>query len=146
MGLVLFVMPSLLLGQSREAAKAKIIVEVNKPEHKISRMLFGIFFEDINLCTDGGIYLEPVRNRSFEDADSFQYWKFESTDGRNSAIIFDANVPSRPPMPPLNSFNSKSLCIKASGSFKLENDGYWGMNIVQGNRYTQVGCSSGGLS
>jgi hypothetical protein len=109
-------------------------------------MLFGIFFVDTNLSADGGIYPELARNRPFEDADTLQKWKFESTDGRNSATIFDANVPSRPPMPPLNSFNSKSLCIKASGSFKLENDGYWGMNIVQGNRYTQVGCSSGGLS
>jgi len=33
---------------------------------KISDMLIGIFFEDINYAADGGIYAELVQNRSFE--------------------------------------------------------------------------------
>ena len=43
---------------------------------------------------------------------------------------------ARPPLPPLNPFNRKSLCIKANGPFKLESNGYWGMNIVQDNGYS----------
>jgi alpha-L-arabinofuranosidase len=134
-GLVLFVLTSLLNAQQGNA-EAKITVEVNKPEHIISPTLFGVFFEDINLSADGGLYPELVRNRSFEDADTLQNWKFESVDGKSEASISNADVQARPPLPPLNPFNRKSLCLKANGSFKLKNDGYWGMNFVQGNSYT----------
>ena len=136
MGLLLCFFPFFLRGQVNESAPATITVEVNKPGHKISPTLFGAFFEDINLSTDGGMYPELIRNRSFEDADTLQSWKFDSRDGKSSASIAAADAQVRPPLPPLNPFNRKSLCIKAHGSFKLENDGYWGMNIVQGNKYS----------
>ena len=57
-------------------------------------------------------------------------------DNKSAASISTADVQARPPLPPLNPFNRKSLCVKANGFFKLENDGYWGMNIVQGNSYS----------
>ena len=117
-------------------AQTKITIDVSKPGHAISPTLFGIFFEDINLSADGGLYPELVRNRSFEDADTLQNWKFLSVDGKSSANIITANVQSFPPVPPLNPFNRKSVCVKAGGSFKLENGGYFGMNIVQGNNYS----------
>ena len=122
--------------QTQKTSKAKITVDVNQPGHKISPTLFGIFFEDINLSADGGIYPELVRNRSFEDADTLQNWKFVSADGKSKASISIANVQTQPPVPPLNAFNRKSLCINANGSFKLENGGFWGINIVQGNSYS----------
>jgi hypothetical protein len=56
------------------AQPAKISVAVDQPGHKISPMLWGIFFEDINLSADGGIYPELVRNRSFEDSDQPENW------------------------------------------------------------------------
>lgn len=117
-------------------AQTKITVDVNKPGHAISPTLFGVFFEDINLSADGGLYPELVRNRSFEDADSLRYWKFSNADGNSTATISSADVMFRPPQPPLNPFNRKSLCINANGSFTLVNNGYFGMNIVQGNSYT----------
>jgi alpha-L-arabinofuranosidase len=117
-------------------SKAKITVEVNKPGHKISPTLFGIFFEDINLSADGGIYPELIRNRSFEDADTLENWKFVNIKGNSIASICNADVQATPPIPPLNPFNRKSLCVKANGSFKLENNGYWGMNIIQGRIYS----------
>ena len=76
--LILFTFTILLQAQQQETAEAKIMVEVGKPGHSISPTLFGIFFEDINLSADGGIYPELVRNRSFEDADTLQNWKFVS--------------------------------------------------------------------
>jgi alpha-L-arabinofuranosidase len=122
--------------QKKGGKEATITVDVNKPGHTISPTLFGIFFEDINLSADGGLYPEMVRNRSFEDADTLQNWRFISSDGKCSATICSANVQSVPPVPPLNPFNRKSLCIKASGSFILENYGYWGMNTVKGESYS----------
>jgi alpha-L-arabinofuranosidase len=103
---------------------ASIEVQVDKPAHKISPTLWGIFFEDINLSADGGIYPELVRNRSFEDADKPDDWKIT---GAEAAI--DSSRP-------LNPFNRKSLYLKASGPFTISNEGYWGMNMVQGDGYT----------
>jgi alpha-L-arabinofuranosidase len=117
-------------------AQTKITVDVNKPGHAISPTLFGIFFEDINLSADGGLYPEMVRNRSFEDADTLQNWKFISLNSKSTAKISNAEIYANPSISPLNPFNRKSLLISASGSFKLENSGYWGMNMVQGESYT----------
>jgi len=136
LALTITALTSLLIARQHAAANATITVEVNKPGHKISPTLFGIFFEDINLSADGGIYPELVRNRSFEDADTLENWKFVSANGKSTASICTADVYARPPVPPLNAFNRKSLCVKADGMFRLENDGYWGMNIVRGSSYS----------
>jgi alpha-L-arabinofuranosidase len=114
---------------------ATIEVQVDKPDHKIPPTLWGIFFEDINLSADGGIYPELVRNRSFEDSDKPDDWKFASVgDSKSEASVITADVHAQPP--PLNPFNRKSLRVKVDGAFTLQNEGYWGMNIVSGDRYT----------
>jgi alpha-L-arabinofuranosidase len=116
------------------AAPAKISVAVNQPGHRISPTLWGIFFEDINLSADGGIYPELVRNRSFEDAETPEFWKFANIgDGKSDAAVITADEHAQPP--PLNAFNRKSLRVKAAGAFTLQNEGYWGMNIVAGDSY-----------
>ena len=61
------------------AQEAKIAVQVDQPGHKISPTLFGIFFEDINLSADGGIYPELVRNRNFEDSEKPEHWTLTSS-------------------------------------------------------------------
>ncbi len=115
--------------------EVRISVDVTKPGHKISPTLFGVFFEDINLSADGGLYPELIRNRSFEDADTLQNWKFSGSDAKSKAAIINADVHSRPPVPPLNTFNRKSLLIDLDGSFRLDNSGYWGINLKQGEKY-----------
>jgi len=121
---------------STNAQPAKISVDMAHPSHAISPMLWGIFFEDINLSADGGIYPELIRNRSFEDADTPESWTFTSAGGKSEAAISTADVQARPPIPPLNPFNRKALRVKAHGAFALVNEGYWGMNIVNGDGYT----------
>ena len=120
---------------SINAQPAKISVAVDQPGHRIAPTLWGIFFEDINLSADGGIYPELVRNLSFEDADTPADWKFAAVgDGKSQASISTADVHGQPV--PLNAFNRKSLRVQADGAFTLQNDGYWGMNIVAGDGYT----------
>jgi alpha-L-arabinofuranosidase len=109
---------------SINAQPAKITVAVDQPGHAISPTLWGIFFEDINLSADGGIYPELVRNRSFEDADKPADWKITGAE----AAIDESN--------PLNPFNRKSLRLKTDGKFTVANNGYWGMNMVKGDGYT----------
>ena len=110
------------------AAQATITVAGGQPGHPVSPLLWGIFFEDINLSADGGLYPELVRNRSFEDADKPEYWTFAGgADGRGTATIDGSR--------PLNPLNPHCLRIDSAGGFTLENQGYWGMNIIQGAHY-----------
>lgn len=118
---------------SVNAQPAKITVDAGHPSHSISPVLWGIFFEDINMSTDGGIYPELVRNRSFEDAETPENWQFTSANDKSEAAISTADVHGQPV--PLNPFNRKSLRVKVEGSFSLVNTGYWGMNIVSGDDY-----------
>lgn len=111
------------------ATAASITVDVSKPGPKISPLLWGIFFEDINHSTDGGIYPELVRNRSFEDGDKPESWKLVNAPDGGSEMAVDSSRP-------LNPFNRRSLRLKLAGTTHLINEGYWGMNIVQGKSYT----------
>ena len=126
---------------STNAQPAKISVAVDQPGHPIAPTLWGVFFEDINMSTDGGIYPELVRNLSFEDADKPADWKFVSANGNSEATISTADVPGRPV--PLNAFNRKSLRVKVDGAFTLQNEGYWGMNIVAGDYFTFIFAARG---
>ena len=121
---------------SPNAQPAKITVDAAHPAHGISPTLWGIFFEDINLSADGGLYPELVQNRSFEDSAKLEHWKFSSTDEKSSARVVTADYNAKPPVTPLNPMNRQSLRIAADGAFTLENDGYWGMNFVAGAGYT----------
>ncbi|HEV7925163.1 MAG TPA: alpha-L-arabinofuranosidase C-terminal domain-containing protein [Verrucomicrobiae bacterium] len=109
-------------------AQASLTVDVDKPGHAISPTLWGIFFEDINLSADGGIYPELVRNRSFEDSDQPDSWTLSDSNSGKSKIAIDSSRP-------LNPFNRHSLCVTVDGSVALENEGYWGMNVVQDDTY-----------
>src|SRR5271169_4854892 len=116
------------LGITANAQPAKITVDVAHPSHAIAPTLWGIFFEDINLSADGGIYPELVRNRSFEDSDQPEFWRLSSPHPGGSAMAIDSSRP-------LNTFNLHCLRVSVEEAFTLENDGYWGMNIVKGDSY-----------
>jgi alpha-L-arabinofuranosidase len=128
-----FVLVAVSVALSAKAQPAKITVDVAKPLRPISPTLWGIFFEDINMSADGGIYPELVRNRSFEDADTPESWKFSSASGSHcEASVITANNDQ----PALNPLNRKALRIIVDGSFMLQNEGYWGMNVASGEGYT----------
>src|SRR5215469_751671 len=118
-----------ILASASAFAQATVSVDVNKPGHAVPPTLWGIFFEDINLSADGGLYPELVRNRSFEDATMPDHWRLSKPEGSRSAMAIDSSVP-------LNALNRQCLKVTVDGSFILENGGYWGMNIVKGNSYT----------
>lgn len=111
------------------AEPARITVDAAHPAHAIPSTLWGIFFEDINLSADGGLYPELIRNRSFEGSDELRYWKMSPAAGTtNSSWAVDGSRP-------LNAFNRHSLRVNVDGNCVLENEGYWGMNFSAGDAY-----------
>lgn len=87
---------------------------------------YGLFFEEINHAGDGGLYAELIHNRSFED---------------------NANNPDKWwPVGNVNlSLDTEDLLNEAQGhALRMEmraagdgvrNEGFWGINVVQGRTY-----------
>jgi alpha-L-arabinofuranosidase len=117
------------LALSTLAPAATINIQADQPGHKVAPTLWGVFFEDINLSADGGIYPELVRNRSFEDAAKPENWTFTNIGAGKSGAAIDFSRP-------LNPLNKSSLRVKLDGAFLLENDGYYGMGLAKGESYT----------
>lgn len=125
---ILISLAGITFGLHSHGAAAKIEVSADGVGHSIPATLWGIFFEDINLSADGGIYPELVRNRSFEDSEQPEHWKLVKRDGAEATMQIDSSQP-------LSSVNRRSLRVAWKGGAVLANEGYWGMNIVQDERY-----------
>jgi len=109
----------------------KIVIDVSKQEHKISPMLFGVFFEDINSAADGGLYAELIKNRSFEFKNSLDAWV--QVKKGNGAGSIKAEKTS-----PLNENNATYLQItveEAGDGYGAANLGYGGIALQEGATY-----------
>lgn len=94
--------------------------------------MWGIFFEDINLGADGGIYAELIKNRSFEFNYPMMGWKKEGKGIKEGDFLvlnrFD------------NENNPRYLSVKVNqakeGDVVLINEGFRGMGLKEGMTYT----------
>jgi alpha-L-arabinofuranosidase len=121
-----------------KAADNSITVSVDKPGVKVSPMLWGIFFEDINLSTDGGIYAELVRNRSFEDSDKPDSWTPVGSGNAKIELAIDAENPLSAKNPHALKVSVKDAGVSRVG---VANGGYWGMSVVKGEKYDLSLCA-----
>ena len=115
-----------------EAAENKISINVAQPGTKVNPSLWGIFFEDINLSADGGIYPERVRNRSFEDGGKVDPWTTVSSGLAKVSMVIDGEKPVSAKNP-----NSLKVTLANVGKVRagVANPGYYGMSVVKGERY-----------
>ena len=113
---------ALLAGYSAEAANETsapsagvIKIDTANPGAKISPLLYGIFFEEINRAGEGGIYGEMIQNRSFEDNRSFPIaWLSEK-----AQISLDTTNT-------INASNPTSLKVVAEAGGRVMNGGFVG--------------------
>jgi len=101
---------------------------LDNPSGKIAPHMWGVFFEDINMGADGGIYAELVKNRSFEFAHPMMGWKtLENAPEGTFLILNDTKRKG----------NARSLKIDKPMDFNvgLQNEGFRGMGIRQGMEY-----------
>ncbi len=110
-----------------EPISATIRVDTTKPGIRVSRTLYGIFFEEVNCAGDGGLYAEMVRNRSFEDSEKPEHWSFQPG---GAEVSVDTSKP-------LSQSNHRSLRIglPPSGKVEIINEGYWGIAARKGDEY-----------
>lgn len=110
----------------------KITVKASQPIAEVQSTMWGIFFEDINMGADGGIYAELVKNRSFEFYKPLMGWKIlgqPTTEG--DFVVQNRNQ--------VNIANPRYLSVtlhnNTKGSLGLSNEGFRGMGIKSGLRY-----------
>lgn len=106
-------------------AQVNITADLTQRGIEISPTLYGIFYEDINHASDGGLYAELIRNRSFEyDAEKPEYW---TPKGCSISLTTEGL---------LNDKQRHALRLETTEHFGgISNPGYWGINAVSGTQY-----------
>ncbi len=133
------------------ACRAQVVISIDANDRGplISPTHYGIFFEDINHAADGGLYAELIRNRSFEDGPRYgapadmQAWSTsvatEAQPQQKPSTLTARLIQPTKKTPLLNAVqhNALELAIDATPqqTVSLVNEGYWGINAVQGRQY-----------
>ena len=100
-------------------AQTSITLDLTKPGHAVSPMLYGLMTEEINHSYDGGLYGELIQNRAFKDNNrTIPHW----TPIGETTVSLDRENPVTPSLNP-------SLKFEGNGPIGVSNDGYWGIPI-----------------
>jgi len=128
-------------------ANGLIAVQADKPGHTISPMLWGIFFQDMNLSADGGLHAEMIRNRSFEDSDNPEHWTLIERGGGKGRMSISLEKPAA--VDPWHTCNRRSLCLRITEAgtrtpVMVANEGYGGIAVKAGGSYDLSFTARGG--
>ena len=109
-----------------------ITIKADKAYSEIQPTMWGIFFEDINLGADGGIYAELVKNRSFEFSKPLMGWKVEQNFFNEGAVTILNRQGQNLANP---RFARITLNNAQPGTLSITNEGFRGMGIKKGVEY-----------
>ena len=110
-------------------------IQLDKPLHKVSPMLYGLMTEEINFSYDGGLYAEMVRNRTFNGRSHSQpahWFLVQEGNGSGSMIVDETSGPSEALQ---NSLALDVTQADARNPVGVYNDGYWGMAVRPNTSY-----------
>ncbi|WP_413669627.1 alpha-L-arabinofuranosidase C-terminal domain-containing protein [Mucilaginibacter sp. Mucisp86] len=114
-------------------AQTQYTIAADKVKAHIQPTMYGIFFEDINLAADGGVYAELVKNRSFEFNMPLMGWKEQKKDGGDGRT----EVINRAVERPENAHFIKSYITTDAGFYGFSNEGFrGGMGVKEGEEYS----------
>src|SRR5690242_15661002 len=107
-----------------------LTVRVDRPGAAIPSTMWGIFFEDINMAADGGLYAELVKNRSFEFNAPLMGWKEHSAAAGDGSILVLNRGEENPA-------NPRYIRIShfTDGAYGVSNEGFRGMGIKKDEVY-----------
>ena len=107
-------------------AQIEFKFDLNSRGDLVTEDHYGIFYEEINHAGDGGLYAELVRNRSFEE-DMSKLIGWSSVGNAEMSLTTDKL---------LNAVQLRALKVNLkSDNAGVRNEGYWGINIVNGREY-----------
>ncbi len=118
--------------QMNAQQKQVLKVDISKNLGAVNPKMIGVFFEDINLGADGGIYAELVKNRSFEFNKPLMGWALERKTPVEGAIMVINGEKERPNNPRFLRINSASV---QKGELGMTNEGFRGMGFKKDLKY-----------
>ena len=122
---------AVLLGTYKPASSQQVYtIAGDKITAHVQPTMYGIFFEDINMAGDGGVYAELVKNRSFEFKMPLMGWKEVKENGADGSILVLNRGAANPDNPRFIHVTSNS----AKG-YGLINEGFKGMGIKKDDQY-----------
>lgn len=116
---------------SNAQTPAVFTIATDKPAADVQPTMWGIFFEDINLGADGGLYAELVKNRSFEFATPLMGWKEQKTEGASGSLI----IQNRGEKNAVNPRYLRATNKGTGGKYGFSNEGFRGMGVRAGESY-----------
>lgn len=117
------------------ASAFSLTIRNDVPGNASSSILYGLMYEDINRCGDGGLYGEMLRNWNFQANDtggepSLEFWSAIGVGGGNISLDYENG---------LNNVNKNSLRLDvtsvADGRVGFANEGWWGLRVQPGETY-----------
>ncbi len=123
---------------------ATFTVKTDKTLAEISPTMWGIFFEDINLGADGGLYAELIKNRSFEFFKPLMGWTIKTNKSDTGQYYWQKTIEGEKEFQILSRrgkdiTNPRYLHITLNnhkkGDLGFQNEGFRGMGIKKGLRY-----------
>ncbi|MCM1123560.1 MAG: carbohydrate binding domain-containing protein, partial [Eubacterium sp.] len=121
--------------------RVNIDLEGLDESQEISDTLFGLFLEDINYAVDGGMYVEMIKNRSFEYGIEARDEQLHGWEGTNEAVTFEVHDGSEDGTA-LNENNPQYVVVHNTGVSSarpyegISNSGYLeGIAVTQGASY-----------
>lgn len=118
--------------ESSAQPQEPIRVKADQPTAPVQPTMWGVFFEDINLGADGGIYAELVKNRSFEFFRPFMGWTLHRQQAREGDLLLLNRQGTHEANPRFLRVTARQV---QKGSLGLTNEGFRGMGIKKGVRY-----------
>lgn len=131
--LLVFFCVGFLLAANFSIAQSNITftVKANEIKGAVQPTMWGIFFEDINLAADGGVYAELVKNRSFEFAAPMMGWSEQKRESGSGSIL----VINRGSENENNPRFIRATISSDKGGYGLSNEGFRGMGIKANDQY-----------
>ena len=113
-------------------SKNTFTVKANQLVATVQPTMWGVFFEDINMGADGGLYAELIKNRSFEFYKPLMGWKILGKPKTEGDFLIQNRNQTNLANP---RFLRVTLHDNTKGSIGLNNEGFRGMGIKTGLRY-----------
>jgi alpha-L-arabinofuranosidase len=107
-----------------------VAIQADQPGARINPAMWGVFFEDINLGADGGLYAELIKNRSFEFPDALMGWTRIAGSGSAGDVAIRTESPAF-----VNNPNYVRITAPSKAAFGLANEGFRGIGVKQGAMY-----------
>ena len=107
----------------------ELIINLKDIKTTVQPAMWGVFFEDINMGADGGLYAEMIKNRSFEFSKPFMGWQVTTKKEGDILVLNRQN----------NTANPRFIRVAANhpgtAELSLTNEGFRGMGIRKELRY-----------